>query len=146
MKSKIYTDLEIKSLEKSPFVLEVRNKRFISYDPLFKLWTILQRKKYPEKTSRELFEYAGFNTKLMNPKLPQTRIKSWENLFYRYGVEYFISNKTYALLLESFNGEVVVSKNETQSTIYRLKIYKELKDLLLEEKSHEERCSSSDKN
>ncbi len=138
MKSKIYTDLEINNLEKSPFVLEVRNKRFIHYDPLFKLWTILQRKKYPERTCRELFEYAGFNTKLMNPKLPQTRIKSWENLFYRYGVDYFISDKSYALLLEFFKGEVVIMKDETQKNIYRLKIYKELKNLLMEGKYYEE--------
>lgn len=142
MKSKIYTDLEIVNLEKSPFVLEVRNKRFIHYDPLFKLWTILQRKKYPERTCRELFEYAGFNTKLMNPKLPQTRIKSWENLFYRYGVDYFVSDKSYALLLEFFNGEVVIMKDETQKNIYRLKIYKELKDLLMEGKYYEERHPS----
>lgn len=142
MKSKIYTDLEIVNLEKSPFVLEVRNKRFIHYDSLFKLWTILQRKKYPERTCRELFEYAGFNTKLMNPKLPQTRIKSWENLFYRYGVDYFVSDKSYALLLEFFNGEVVIMKDETQKNIYRLKIYKELKDLLMEGKYYEERHPS----
>lgn len=144
MKSKIYTNLEIENLEKSPFVLEVRNKRFIHYDPLFKLWTILQRKKYPERTCRELFEYAGFNTKLMNPKLPQTRIKSWENLFYRYGVDYFVSDKSYALLLEFFNGEVVIMKDETQKNIYRLKIYKELKDLLMEGKYYEERYTSKD--
>ena len=144
MKSKIYTNLEIENLEKSPFVLEVRNKRFIHYDPLFKLWTILQRKKYPERTCRELFEYAGFNTRLMNPKLPQTRIKSWENLFYRYGVDYFVSDKSYALLLEFFNGEVVIMKDETQKNIYRLKIYKELKDLLMEGKYYEERHTSKD--
>ena len=144
MKSKIYTNLEIENLEKSPFVLEVRNKRFIHYDPLFKLLTILQRKKYPERTCRELFEYAGFNTKLMNPKLPQTRIKSWENLFYRYGVDYFVSDKSYALLLEFFNGEVVIMKDETQKNIYRLKIYKELKDLLMEGKYYEERYTSKD--
>ena len=143
MKSKIYSDLEVENSEKSPFVLEVRNKRFIHYDPLFKLWTILQRKKYPEKTCRELFEYAGFNTKLMNPKLPQTRIKSWENLFYRYGVEYFVSDKAYAILLDFFKGEVFISKDEAQTTIYRLKIYKELKELLMEEKTNEKRCSST---
>lgn len=49
MKSKIYSDLEVESLEKSPFVLEVRRKRFIHYDPLFKLWTILQRKNIQRK-------------------------------------------------------------------------------------------------
>lgn len=142
MKSKIYSDLEVESLEKSPFVLEVRRKRFIHYDPLFKLWTILQRKKYPEKTCRELFEYAGFNTKLMNPKLPQTRIKSWENLYYRFGMDYFVSEKTYAILLDYFKGEVFVDNKENQAMIYRLKIYKELKDLLMEEKANEERSSS----
>lgn len=145
MKSKIYSDLEVANLEKSPFVLEVRKKRFISYDPLFKLWTILQRKKYPEKTCRELFEYAGFNTRLMNPKLPQTRIKSWENLYFRYGMDYFISDKTYSILLDYFKGEVFISKNETQSTIYKLKIYKELKDLLLEEKNGEKGISFKNK-
>ena len=142
MKSKIYSDLEVESLEKSPFVLEVNKRRFIHYDPLFKLWTILQRKKYPEKTCRELFEYAGFNTKLMNPKLPQTRIKSWENLYYRYGMDYFVSEKTYAILLDYFKGKVIIDNKENQAMIYRFKIYKELKDLLMEEKANEERCPS----
>ena len=142
MKSKIYSDLEVESLEKSPFVLEVNKRRFIHYDPLFKLWTILQRKKYPEKTCRELFEYAGFNTKLMNPKLPQTRIKSWENLYYRYGMDYFVSEKTYAILLDYFKGNVLIDNKENQAMIYRFKIYKELKDLLMEEKANEERCPS----
>lgn len=142
MKSKIYSDLEVESLEESPFVLEVNKKRFIHYDPLFKLWTILQRKKYPEKTCRELFEYAGFNTKLMNPKLPQTRIKSWENLYYRYGMDYFVSEKTYAILLDCFKGKVFIGNKENQAMIYRFKIYKELKDLLMEEKENEKRCTS----
>ena len=142
MKSKIYSDLEVESLEKSPFVLEVNKKRFIHYDPLFKLWTILQRKKYPEKTCRELFEYAGFNTKLMNPKLPQTRIKSCENLYYRYGMDYFVSEKTYAILLDCFKGNVFIDNKENQAMIYRFKIYKELKDLLMEEKENEKRCTS----
>ena len=122
MKSKIYSDLEVESLEKSPFVLEVNKKRFIHYDPLFKLWTILQRKKYPEKTCRELFEYAGFNT--------------------RYGMDYFVSEKTYAILLDCFKGKVFIDNKENQAMIYRFKIYKELKDLLMEEKENEKRCTS----
>ena len=59
-------------------------------------------------------------------------------MFYRYGVDYFISDKSYALLLEFFKGEVVIMKDETQKNIYRLKIYKELKNLLMEGKYYEE--------
>ena len=78
----------------------------------------------------------------MNPKLPQTRIKSWENLYYRYGMDYFVSEKTYAILLDCFKGKVFIDNKENQAMIYRFKIYKELKDLLMEEKENEKRCTS----
>ncbi len=78
----------------------------------------------------------------MNPKLPQTRIKSWENLYYRYGMDYFVSEKTYAILLDCFKGNVFIDNKENQAMIYRFKIYKELKDLLMEEKENEKRCTS----
>lgn len=98
MKSKIYTKLEIKYLKKNPFVVDVKCNRFIEYEPIFKLWCVLQRKYYPEKICRELFEYAGFNVNIMNKKLPQARIKSWEDLYIRYGLSYFLDSNNFAML------------------------------------------------
>lgn len=95
MKSKIYTKSEIVSLKKNPFVVDVKCNRFIEYESIFKLWCVLQKKYYPEKTCKELFEYAGFNVNIMNKKLPQARIKSWNDLYLRYGVRYFFETKNY---------------------------------------------------
>ena len=41
MKSKIYTEQEIILLKQNPFVLDIKYNRFIEYDPIFKLWCVL---------------------------------------------------------------------------------------------------------
>ena len=56
MKTKIYTDKEIEYLLKNKFVNKILYKRSIEYSNIFKLWTVLQKIKYPEKTARDIFE------------------------------------------------------------------------------------------
>ncbi len=96
MKARIYTDEEIKLFKANMFVLEVRYKRELMYDPLFKLWTIMMRLKFPELSAREIFELGGFNTDMLHNKLPQRRIKEWLDNYRKYGYEYFIPNKPYS--------------------------------------------------
>ena len=87
MKTKIYTNNEIEYLKKNKFVDDILYQREIKYSNVFKLWAVLQRITFPEKTARFIFEEAGFNTKLMNNKLPQSRIRSWFLIYEKYGNE-----------------------------------------------------------
>lgn len=132
MKYKIYTNEEIKELLKNPFVKEIKYNRFIVYDDYFKLWAVLKKIKYPEKTSRQIFNEAGFNINIMNPKLPQARLKYWENLYYRYGCDYFINDDNFCKLTNSIIE--LIKKQNNNNLINRitlkLKIYKELRTII----------------
>lgn len=134
MKHKIYTTKEMEELKNSPFVLFVRKRRFIEYDPYFKLWAVYQRYNHPEKTASEIFKEAGFPIKLMSNKLPQARIRSWELLYLRYGVEYFITQSNYIVLDEEYylwNK----NKNKTSDIIgLQQRIYNEVKENVKNEK------------
>ena len=67
MKVRLYTDNEIKILEQNIFVRKVKYKREIEYDPLFKLWAIMMRFKFPELSAREIFSRAGFDVNILHP-------------------------------------------------------------------------------
>lgn len=89
MKAHIYTDEEIKKLKSNLFVKNVKYKREISYEPVFKLWAIMMRLYRPELSAKEIFEYANFDTSILNSKLPQKRIREWLDNYKKYGVNYF---------------------------------------------------------
>lgn len=127
-KSKIYSDEEIELLLKNPFVIGVAYNRFIMYDPIFKLWCVLKRFRYPYETCRHLFETAGFPIDIMSPKLPQARIKAWENLFFRYGTEYFTEKEMVALIRkELLKYRMPVRRKQSQLI---KEIYSEVDDML----------------
>ena len=121
MKFKIYTDEEIQELEKNPFVLYIDRYRYVRYTNVFKLWCIIQRKTHPEKTCKDIFAEAGFDILLMNPKLPQSRIREWENTYSRFGVDYFISRTSYCRLKEELAKQIKTSNisAKKQTVIYR---------------------------
>ena len=48
MKVRLYTDDEIKKLKQCVFVRNIKYKREIEYDPVFKLWTIMMKHDMPE--------------------------------------------------------------------------------------------------
>lgn len=123
MKCKIYTEKEIEKLEKNPFVIKVERHRFIKYDSLFKLWCIIQRISSPEKTCRDIFSAAGFDVSIMSPKLPQSRIKDWENAFYRFGYSYFISKECYAKLKDEL---IKIDSSDSKKEKLRKTVYKEV--------------------
>lgn len=60
MKVHLYTDDEIAKLKQSVFVRNVKYKRELEYEPLFKLWTIVLKHDFPELTAREIFARGGF--------------------------------------------------------------------------------------
>ena len=129
MKTKIYTNKEIEYLLKNKFVNKILYKRSIEYSNIFKLWTVLQKIKYPEKTARDIFEEAGFNTRLMNSKLPQARIRSWYLCYERYGFEYFISTSTITKMKDDCLNRIINNFETLEDKIYNkvvLEIYQML--------------------
>lgn len=99
MKTRIYTDEEIKTLKQNMFVRDVLRKREICYDPLFKLWTIMMRLEFPELSAREIFARGGFDVSALHKKLPQRRIKDWLDNYKQFGVKYFLpENESYSTI------------------------------------------------
>lgn len=123
MKARILTNEEIELLKKNPFVIKIKYKREIEYDLYFKLWCALQRKFFEEKTAREIFELAGFNTTILNDRLPQARVKLWNDRFNQFGIRYFIPDYKYSTTKKYF--EEIISKSNK-------KIYKNILEDLLE--------------
>lgn len=131
MKYKIYSKEEITEYNKNPFVVRIIRNRFIEYDNVFKLWCVFQRKKYPEKTCRNIFSEAGFNVNLMNSKLPQARIKNWEDNYLKYGYDYFITSKKFIQLKNNLINDISViidDKSKLKIKIYN-EVLKELKNV-----------------
>src|SRR5574344_2660570 len=129
MKTKIYTDKEIEYLSKNKFVTKILYKRSIEYSNIFKLWTVLQKIKYPEKTARDIFEEAGFNTRLMNSKLPQARIRTRYLCYEKYGFEYFISTSTITRMKDACLNQIINHSETLEDKIYNkvvLEIYQML--------------------
>lgn len=90
MKVRIYNNEELDSLKKNIFVREIKYKREISYDPIFKLWTIMMRLDFPELSAREIFARGGFDVNILHKKLPQRRIKEWLDNYKQFGIKYFL--------------------------------------------------------
>lgn len=134
MKSKIYTMKEKNILMCNPFVLDIKYDRFIEYDPVFKLWTIYKKRNNPEETCRQIFQEAGFRTDIMNPKLPQSRIRSWESLYDRYGPEYFLNDLEYARLKDEVANFIDDERKDIVKFSLLKKIYNEVKEFIINEK------------
>lgn len=94
-KVRIYNSSEIKILMNNPNVEMIRNKSQIVYKNSFKLWAVKQKIYHPEKTSRQIFEEAGFDMKIIDDRTPQKRLCSWTKKFKMFGEEYFDDNKKY---------------------------------------------------
>lgn len=90
MKVRIYTNEEISILRKNIFVRDIKYKREISYDPIFKLWCIMMRLDFPELSAREIFARGGFDVNILHKKLPQRRIKDWLDNYRKFGIKYFL--------------------------------------------------------
>ncbi len=95
MKVRLYTDKEIKILKQSIFVRNVKYKREIEYDPIFKLWTIMMRYDMPELSAREIFARGGFDINILHKRLPQRRIKDWVDNYKKFGIRYFLPENNY---------------------------------------------------
>lgn len=107
MKRRIYTDDEIKILKSNIFIRDVKYKREIVYDPIFKLWSIFMRLERPDLTAKEIFERAGMNTSILHPDLPRRRINRWFFNYKKFGTEYFIPENTAYTVTDKFKQQVL---------------------------------------
>ena len=101
MKVRLYTDREISKLKQNMFVRNIKYKREIEYDPIFKLWSVMMRLKFPELSAKEIFARGGFDIEVLNNKLPQRRIKEWLDNYNRFGVAYFLPEDAYYQTINS---------------------------------------------
>ena len=95
MKVRLYTDNEIEKLKQCIFIRNIKYKREIEYDPIFKLWTIMMRYDMPELSAREIFARGGFDINILHKKLPQRRIKDWVDNYKKFGIRYFLPEDEY---------------------------------------------------
>lgn len=107
MKLRYYTDKELNILNDNIFVKEVRYKREIVYDPIFKLWCIMMRLDLPELTGKQIFERGGFDTIILHDNLPYRRIATWLNNYKKYGIHYFLQED------EPYCTKKVIKKEES---------------------------------
>lgn len=127
MKVRLYTDNEIKILKQNIFVRNIKYKREIEYDPIFKLWTIMMRYDMPELSAREIFARGGFDVNILHKKLPQRRIKDWVDNYKKFGIRYFLpENEYYQSITYIKNNEVVYDSMKMQLLDYVLKRLKEI--------------------
>lgn len=90
MKRRLFTNEEIKILELNPFILKVKYKRELEYDPVFKLWCVIMKFERPDLSAKEIFDKAKFNTTILNDSLPRRRINEWSKKYNKFGVAYFL--------------------------------------------------------
>ena len=128
MKVRVYTNEEISILRKNIFVRDVKYKRDISYDPVFKLWCIMMRLDFPELSAREIFARGGFDINILHKKLPQRRIKDWLDNYRKFGIKYFLpENDSYSTIRKTKDNLPVVYDNMKMQLIdFVLKRLKEI--------------------
>lgn len=130
MKVRVYTDEEISILRKNIFVRDVKYKREISYDPVFKLWCIMMRLEFPELSAREIFSRGSFDVNILHKKLPQRRIKDWLDNYKKFGIKYFLpENESYSTIKKSKNNlPITYDSMKMQLMDFVLKRLKEIND------------------
>ncbi len=128
MKVRLYTDDEIKKLKQCVFVRNIKYKREIEYDPVFKLWTIMMKHDMPELTAKEIFARGGFDVNILHKKLPQRRIKEWVDNYIKFGIRYFLPENEYyqSITKVTDNNDVVYDSFKMQLLDYVLKRLKEI--------------------
>ena len=106
MKRRIYSEEEIELLKECKFVLDVKYKTQIEYDPIFKVWCIMMKFECPELTAKEIFERAGMNTNILHKSTPRKRIADWMYSYKRYGLEYFLKDSEPYILTDNFKRQL----------------------------------------
>lgn len=128
MKVRIYTEKEIDILENNMFVRKVKYKREIEYDPLFKIWCVMMRLKFPELTAREIFYRGGFDINILHHRLPQRRIKDWVDNYKKFGIKYFFPEDEFYQSIRYIDGNKKEKYDSFKLQLFKI-VIKELKEL-----------------
>ncbi|MGG0414187.1 hypothetical protein [Peribacillus simplex] len=88
MSKNIYTEFQIKELEKNPSIISA-SKRSISYNPEFKTKAVKEYKK--RKSLSQIFIEHGFNLKIIGMEKPKLFLQRWRDTFERFGGEGFLT-------------------------------------------------------
>ena len=128
MKLRYYTEEELNILNSNIFVNEVRYKREIVYDPIFKLWCVMMRLDLPQLTGKQIFERAGFDTSILHDNLPYRRIATWLNNYKKYGINYFLPEYEPYHTKNKIKKEETLDKFKLQLLKCVLKRLKEIED------------------
>ena len=95
MNLRYYTDKEINELQSNIFINEIKNKRTIQYNYVFKLWCVMMRLEMPYLTAKDIFKRGGFNISILHNDLPRKRINEWIRNYKKYGKDYFLPETNY---------------------------------------------------
>lgn len=128
MKQRYYTEEELNILNNNIFVKEVRYKREIVYDPIFKLWCVMMRLDLPQLTGKQIFERAGFDTSILHDNLPYRRIATWLNNYKKFGINYFLPEYEPYHTKNKIRKEETLDKFKLQLLKCVLKRLKEIED------------------
>ncbi|WP_342614023.1 IS3 family transposase [Peribacillus frigoritolerans] len=90
MSKKIYTEFQIKELEKNPNIISA-SERSISYNPEFKTKAVKEYKK--GKSPSQIFTEQGFNLKIIGKEQPKRCLQRWRDTFERFGEEGFLTER-----------------------------------------------------
>ena len=127
MKVRLYTDEEIEKLKKSIFIRDIKYRRELEYEPLFKIWTIVMKHDFPELSAREIFERGGIDINIINKKIPQKRIKEWRDNYQKFGIKYFLpEDDYYNSVATTENNKIDNDSLKKQLMIFVIKRLKEI--------------------
>jgi transposase len=90
MSKNIYTEFQIKELEKNPNIISA-SERSISYSPEFKTKAVKEYKK--GKAPSQIFIDQGINLEIIGKKQPKRCLQRWRSTFERFGEEGFLSER-----------------------------------------------------
>ncbi|WP_311282651.1 HTH domain-containing protein [Peribacillus simplex] len=90
MSKNIYTEFQIKELEKNPNIISA-SERSISYNPEFKTNAVKEYKK--GKSPSQIFIEHGFNLEIIGKEQPKRCLQRWRDTFERFGEEGFLTER-----------------------------------------------------
>ncbi|MBK5443126.1 MULTISPECIES: IS3 family transposase [unclassified Peribacillus] len=90
MSKNIYTEFQIKELEKNPNIISA-SERSISYNPEFKTKAVKEYKK--GKSPSQIFIEHGFNLEIIGKEKPKRCLQRWRDTFERFGEEGFLTER-----------------------------------------------------
>lgn len=90
MAKNLYTELQIKELEKNPNIINASDWS-IAYKVEFKIKAVSDYKL--GKTPSQIITENGFNLEIIGKKQPQRCLSRWKETFERFGVEGFLTER-----------------------------------------------------